>query len=146
MSDVKIPPGYRKNKYGYLVKYTEILDPVPKASRVAFKRPLSAHQRVMQALKQHQAIEAANAAPGDDSFDAPDLEGMTPHQLMTDPISGKEMTAGEHVMLQAERVEASKTVKQLKAKQAELSRRALAAKKEKKVASPPPEPEDDSGE
>lgn len=135
----EIPKGYRLNKYGYLVKAVEFPDPVPKASKVAFKRPLSAHQRVLQALRTHEQMKALDALPGDDTFDGPDIENMTPHQLMTDPVSGEEMTAGEYVMLQHERAEASRDVA-----------KAVARKKQKKLAAPvvPPTtpPADESGD
>jgi len=84
----------------------EITDPVPRKSRVAFKRPLSAQERVLRAIRNHEMLKELDSQPGDDTFDTPIENLSTPHQLMVDPISGEEMTAGEHVMLQQERKQA----------------------------------------
>jgi len=146
MTDSKIPPGYRKNKFGYLTKFAETPDPVGKASKVAFKRPLSAHQRVLQAIRTHEAIKAMNEAPGDDSFDGPDVEGMTPHQLMIDPVSGEEMTAGEHVMLQHERGVARAEIQKTAKDHAERLQREAASKKQKKLAIKPADESDDESD
>lgn len=133
-----------KNKFGYPVNKYETVDPVPMVSKVAFKKPLSAQQRVLNAIRQHDAIRANNALPGDDTFDGPDLENMTPHQLMTDPKTGEEMTAGEYVMLEHERKIASDDV------QASI-RSASERKKQKKLQAPPepkskPEPSETDGD
>lgn len=129
MTDAKIPPGHRLNKLGHLVKTHETLDPVPKASSVKFKRPLSAHERVLQALRTHDRLKALDALPGDESLDSPDVESMTPHQLMTDPTTGAEMTAGEYVMLQTERAQASKDI-------ANARNTALKRRNQKKLVAP----------
>lgn len=84
----------------------EKTDPTKLVSRVAFKRPLSAHERVLRALKTHDILKKLEAEPGDESFDDPPYEELTPHQLIQDPDTGEEMTAGEHVMLQHERAQA----------------------------------------
>lgn len=98
---------------------TEVNDPTPMKSRVAFKRPLSAHERVLRALKARDAIERYNASPVDDTHDSHITEELTPHQIIYDPNTGEPvrhpdtgemMTAGEHVMLQHERAEAKKQI------------------------------------
>lgn len=104
----------------------ELTDPVPMKSRVAFKRPLSAHERVQRALRTHEQLRRLEAEPGDESFDDPPYEDLTPHQLIVDPVSGEEMTAGEHVMLQEERAKARIDV------EAERQRQ-FAAKNSKKI-------------
>lgn len=148
MSDIKIPPGFRLNKLGCLVKSHENLDPVPKASKVAFKRPLSATERVKHAIRQHEASKALNALPGDDTFDEPDVESMTPHQLMEDPATGEELTAGEYVMLQHERALAKKDIAEVarrnKAKQSfEQSPVGTKRKTERKKGLPAPRVNDE---
>jgi len=115
-------------------------DPVPMQSSVVFKRPLSAHERVLRAIKTHSALERMNAAPGDESFDDPEVEGMTPHQLMHDPISGEEMTAGEYVMLQHERDQARADVAQ------SLSRREKKKNQKKLEAPAAPKSEEENSE
>lgn len=107
----------------------EVTDPVPMKSRVAFKKPLSAHERVLRALRHHQAISRLESEPGDDSFDDPPYEDLTPHQLIVDPDTGQEMTAGEHVMLQSERAQARHDVQHAY----EARRRAAARKPKKKI-------------
>jgi len=107
---IELKEGYELNRYGYPVRRKETLDPVPKASSVQFKRPLSAHERVLQAIRNHEQDKALDALPGDDTFDTDPIEDKTPHQLMTDPQTGEEMTAGEYVMLQHTRAEAEKDV------------------------------------
>lgn len=114
----KLKPGYELNPLGYPIRAKEFNDPVPMKSKVAFKRPLSAHERVLRAIRTHEKLRQMNAQPGDTDFDGPDLDKMTPHQLMEDPISGKEMTAGEYHMLTVERAQASKDVKAYKERQA----------------------------
>lgn len=121
----EIPAGFRLNKLGVLVKSHEVLDPTPKASRVNFKRPLSAAERVKMAIRAHEQTRALDALPGDDTFDGPDIEAMTPHQLMNDPDTGEEMTAGEYVMLQHERANAARDVQ-----------KAIKRQKPKKLAAP----------
>lgn len=143
--------GYRLNSLGVLVKFAEVADPVPVASKVAFKRPLSANERVMRAIRQRDLINAMNAAPGDTDFDAPDFESMTPHQLMEDPDTGKEMTAGEYVMLRHEREQAKTDVAAELARKKKLKDEAFAAakaelKKNKKGAGAPIESEENSDE
>lgn len=131
-------PQYELNKFGYPIKVRELYDPVPMKSKVAFKRPLSAHERVIRAIKQHEQIMKMKNAPGDTDFDGPDYDSMTPHQLMEDPVTGKEMTAGEHHMLALERQQAAKDVRAYKAAQAkrdaanEARKAANAAKKASK--------------
>lgn len=94
----------------------ELTDPTPMVSRTKFTRPLSAHERVLRAFKQHDALKSLEAAPGDDTFDGPDYEGQTPHQLTEDPVTGQEMTAGELHMLETERAIAAKEVQEAKRK------------------------------
>lgn len=91
------------NKFGYEITNEETIDPTPVVSRVVFKRPMSAAEKVRNAIRQHEALKALDALPGDESFDSHDFEAMSPHQLMTDEQTGQEMTAGEYVMLQRER-------------------------------------------
>lgn len=102
-----------KKRVAKYLSAKEKTDPVPLKSRVAFKRPLSAHERVLRALKQHDILKRLDSGPGDDSFDTPIEDIASPHQLMTDPVSGEEMTAGEYVMLQHERAGAAKDIEQL---------------------------------
>lgn len=127
-------PQYELNKFGYPIKVKELYDPTPMKSKVAFKRPLSAHERVIRAIKQHEQIMKMNNAPGDTDFDGPDYDSMTPHQLMEDPVTGKEMTAGEHHMLSQERQQAAHDVRAYRAAHAEREARkaAKAAKKASK--------------
>jgi len=101
--------------------HSEKNDPRPLTSKVAFKRPLSAHERILRALKHRDALNRLNAVPGDDTFDT-DLDPVdTPHQLVIDERSGREMTAGERVMLQQERVQAAKDVQTRLARERELA-------------------------
>lgn len=136
----EIPEGFAVNKFGYLVKKREILDPVPKASSVKFKRPLSAHERVLQAIKVNREMEALDALPGDDTFDTEPIEDKTPHQLMVDPQTGEEMTAGEYVMLQHERAQAREDV--AAAAHAARNKPKRFPKKKAKVEEPEPEIEE----
>lgn len=110
MSDENMP-GYKLNKLGFPIKNEETLSSQKLVSRVAFKKPLSTAQRVAMAIRDHEYLKALDSRPGDDTFDGPDYESKTPHQLMTDPISGEELTAGEYLMLQEERAQAEKDVK-----------------------------------
>lgn len=106
----------------------EKTDPVPMMAPTAFKRPLSAHERVMRALRQQSQLQKLESEPGDDSFDEPPYENLTPYQLMEDPESGQEITAGEYVMLQHERAQARIDVEKAQQKRA-AKKAALAAKK-----------------
>lgn len=132
-----LKPEYQLNKFGYPIKVKELYDPVPMKSKVAFKRPLSAHERVIRAIKTHERLMKLNNTPGDTDFDGPDLEKMTPYQLMEDPISGKEMTAGEYHMLSVERQQAAHDVQAYKARKAqrEAEKAAQKAAKVQKKAS-----------
>jgi len=143
-------PQFKLNKFGYPIKVKELYDPVPMKSKVAFKRPLSAHERVMRAIKTHERLMKMANAPGDTDFDAPDIENMAMHQLMTDPVSGKEMTAGEYHMLSVERQQAAQDVQAYKARKAkrEADNAALIAAKARKKASgstlPEAKPDEDA--
>jgi len=99
-----------KNKFGYPIFRSEKPSSTKMQSRVAFKRPLSAAERVARAIKDHEYLRSLDSRPGDDTFDSPDITDKAIHQLMTDPISGEEVTAGEYVMLQNERAQADKLV------------------------------------
>lgn len=112
---LELAAGYLRNKLGFPYKAKELYDPVPLKSKVAFRRPLSASERVARAIKQHEHLRRLQALPGDQGFDEPELDTASPHQLMTDPISGQEMTSGEYVMLQNERQEARQDVQKLRA-------------------------------
>lgn len=113
----------------------EVNDPTPLVSRVAFKKPLSAHERVLRAIRHHEVLTRMNELPGDDTFDSPPYEDMAPHQLMVDEQTGQEMTAGEHVMLQEERRQAAQDVRQTVAKtQSEEIRRERQSSKDKKAS------------
>lgn len=128
---------------------TEKLDPVPLKSPVAFKRPLSAAERVRLALKTHDYLRSLDALPGDDSLDGPPIENMAPHQLTTDPETGEEMTAAAYVMLQEERSRVHEGLSHAASKFNEARRYVPRTKKKKKVpkAPSPSEPDhEESGE
>lgn len=130
-----LPPGWVINRYGVPVKKLDTSSPVPMAARVGFKRPLSAHERVMRAIKQYDAYKRREEEPGDDTFDSPAYDELTPHQLITDPDTGEEMTAGEHIMLQKERSDAKKQVREYVAEKTRReSRKRIAPKKAAKAA------------
>lgn len=143
--DGKLKPEYELNKFGFPIKVKELYDPVPKKSKVAFKRPLSAHERVMKAVKTREMILRLHSQPGDTGFDGPDYDKLTPHQLMydehgqevRDPETGEQLTAGEYHVLSTEREQARKEVAALKARkeQAQLRKAALKASKAQKKAS-----------
>jgi len=140
-----------KKKPVFLKRYDPASkDPVPKKSSVAFRKPLSAHERVMRAIRTHEIIKRQDSEPGDESFDTPIDKMDTPHQLVSDPETGKEMTAGEYVMLQHERSQARQDVESVRQKR-EAAAFARAARKKIKKAddsklSSAEATEDDDGE
>lgn len=134
--DGNLKPGYQLNPLGIPVRRYEMVDPVPKRSRVAFKKPLSAAERVLRAIKQRELLLAMDRSqPEDDSFDGPDYEQMSPHQLMVDEESGQEMTAGEHVMLQEERRQARLDIEKVQSRIVNDKRVKKAEPKAKKTES-----------
>lgn len=129
MSDEKIV----KNKFGYPVRQAERVSSVKVQSRVAFKRPLSAAERVARAIKDHEYLKSLDSRPGDDTFDSPDIQDKAIHQLVTDPVTGEELTAGEYVMLQSEREQAhSDVLKDREARKAQLEREIQARRSKKR--------------
>jgi len=114
--------------------------PVRLKSSVAFKPPLSAAARVLRAIKTHDALKRLESLPGDETFDGPNYDELTPHQLVKDPVSGNEMTAGELHMLELERAQAFKDIEA--AQQRNASRKQKAA--QKKLAAPPPSKEEET--
>jgi len=120
----------------------EKLDPVPMKSPVAFKRPLSAAERVRLALKTHDYLRSLDALPGDDNLDGPPIEEMAPHQLTVDPETGEEMTAAAYVMLQEERSLVHEGLTKAASKYNE-ARRYVPKRKKKKVSKPPSDESDE---
>lgn len=89
---------------------TEDYKPTGQSKIVRASKPLSVHERLLRAIRQQDVIKRLASLPGDEDFDSPDMP-VTPHQLVNDPDTGQELTAGELVMLQRERFEASAAVK-----------------------------------
>jgi len=141
--------GYFNRLKDVVFKDKEENDPTPLISKVAFKKPLSAHQRILRAIRTHEALKALDAADGDASFDLDPSEGLTPYQIMHDengveiknPATGHAMTAAEHVMLQEERELSKREVRTQLKREADLH-----IQKAKKKAAKPPKKESQNDE